>query len=375
MTAKTEARAWPVTPARQVKDAHVQLYERHARPAPKFTGFYREFIDIEAGKAKTDPMMRGRDSFMFYPVSARDAERGGRLVSYIASGLRDARTYQVTAEMTDAVNGMYQATRDKVSKLSKDEIIAPSGFAWLDQPWVHVDLRGKTVAIRAVSWSPQPVRWGGIEQVSDGTRVCHWTHKDDYDEYREGSDPGIRALYGELGDLALMHTFVWPHEVRFSVNSDPVLPGGVAVTRPDGTDDPMTWLHCLWMLLDAEITVSRQAPLDRHARRRAQHANLRHDDIQVITLRRARHAELDGDYEPVQVDWSCRWLVQGHWRHGVSGRASAYPHHHFVPSQHRGGASVLCQTCGQKGYWVRPYVKGPDDKPLRQLDQVWRLSR
>jgi hypothetical protein len=343
----------------------------------------RDYLDVEKNNSK-DPMMRGRSAFMFYPVHGDDPERAQKFISYVAAGLRDARTYQVTAEMTDAVDGMYQATKNRVSKVSSDEIVAPAGFAWFDKPWMHTDLRGKRCAIRAISWAPQHVRWeGGGHEETDGTRVCHWTYRHDDDDYREGREQLYDGIYNDYGDLILAHVYVWPHGVRFATVGDggdkipddmhaSELDADVAlVGRPEGTDDPMAWLHALWMLLDAEISVSTRAPLDRPARRRALRS-LRHDDVQVITLRRARHAERGEDYEPVVVDWSCRWLVQGHWRHVAS---YAGPRHHFVPSHHRGGQNVICQTCDGKGAWVRPYVKGPDNMPMRHIDQVWRLSR
>lgn len=370
----TEAETWPVTPAREVKHQHTALYERHAKPRAGFSGYYQRFIDTERANHPDDPT---RTSFMFHPIHHKDPDRGKKLVSYIGSGLRDGRTYQVTAEMIDAVNGMYQATRDKVNHLETSDLISPAGFAWLDKPWQHTDINGKRVAVRAVSWAPTVVRWSN-DQVTDGTRVCQWSYVGDFDDYAEEHADTYAQLYREMGDLVLLHVYTVAHGVRFlyarkdgTLAVDPT-EADILVERPNGADDAQSWLHALWMLLDSEITVSSSGQLDRAARRRSQHAGLKYDDVQVITLRRARHAETTGDHEPVSIDWSCRWMVQGHWRH-VGGYADQ--HHHFVPSQYRGEGQVICQTCGTKGAWVRPYVKGPDGKPMRHVEHVWRLSR
>jgi len=76
--------------------------------------------------------------------------------------------------------------------------------------------------------------------------------------------------------------------------------------------------------------------------------------IQVIKLRRAQnhqHSDVDGS-EP--VEWSCSWVVRGHWRQ---------------------------QACGdnwteRRPVFVLPYVKGDPEKPLKApVDRVFAVTR
>lgn len=67
--------------------------------------------------------------------------------------------------------------------------------------------------------------------------------------------------------------------------------------------------------------------------------------IAILTLRNV--VPRDPNPEPVAVPWSHRWEVRGHWRRLRSGIRT----------------------------WVRPHVKGPDDKPLIRKRKVYRVSR
>lgn len=61
---------------------------------------------------------------------------------------------------------------------------------------------------------------------------------------------------------------------------------------------------------------------------------------------------LGGSTEPHLVDWSCQWIVRGHWRN------------QWYPSEGR-----------HKQRYVPPYVKGPPDKPLRVTERVVEFVR
>lgn len=94
--------------------------------------------------------------------------------------------------------------------------------------------------------------------------------------------------------------------------------------------------------LDQRIVQSHREHADRHTVRRLQ--RIRPTDVvpevQVIRLRRVE--PLDRESHDGPVDWSCQWIVRGHWRMA------------WLPS-----LSI------HQPVWVRPHVKGPADKPLK----------
>jgi hypothetical protein len=72
-------------------------------------------------------------------------------------------------------------------------------------------------------------------------------------------------------------------------------------------------------------------------------------DINVISLRKAKHKSTDTH---VEIEWSCQWVVRGHWRN------------QYYPS-----------VQGNIPIWILPYIKGPDDKPLRNPEHVFQVIR
>lgn len=77
--------------------------------------------------------------------------------------------------------------------------------------------------------------------------------------------------------------------------------------------------------------------VERAARKAAERAGLSSSTVQVVEWRKAVYQYPDG-HTPQQIDWSCQWDVRAHTRRLKSGKLVN----------------------------VRPYRKGPDDKPLKQ---------
>jgi hypothetical protein len=113
------------------------------------------------------------------------------------------------------------------------------------------------------------------------------------------------------------------------------------------SDDPASvqdqlpyWRHAqaFWRLLEQRILTKHHEQLSRAARRRAV------CEIQtavVVTLRRTQPHRDHDDHLCAGVDWTHRWLVNGHWRS------------QWMPSAQR-----------HEQRWIAPYVKGPADKPF-----------
>jgi hypothetical protein len=377
--------SYPKTPASVVLEAHRRLYSLHAHPPELFKLWMKGFMSDVHDKT-TDPRHvlyghESRVSLMFYPYTR--PEQAPYLINDLSKGLMNARTYQVTSEMCDAVSGMYEKTSQHIQAIDPEQlggIASDCGLAWLDTPWMHQDLYGKSLSCRAVSWAPVSVRFSyASRNLTDGFgrslpepepstglgwRITMWSWPAvDEGDYVLEKHPETREFLEQFGPLVMLHTMVWPAEVRFSGKSDGGSPGS----------DPRSWLRCLWLMLDSEITVTRKATdITKEARKRNQHSKMRFSDVNIVTLRRTKASGLE-DFEPGHhvVDWSCRWMVQGHWRHvGSYDQVS----HHAYPSRDSG--DPRCHRCGNKIAYVRPYLKGPDHAPLRQTGKtLYRLSR
>lgn len=91
---------------------------------------------------------------------------------------------------------------------------------------------------------------------------------------------------------------------------------------------------------------------ERAVRRRLEAQGAKRDlSLKVVRLRKRYHRSSEqNDHEP--VEWSCRWLVKGHWR-----------------QQHYRSQNVY------KPIFIMPFVKGPEDKPLKANNKIFAVSR
>lgn len=101
------------------------------------------------------------------------------------------------------------------------------------------------------------------------------------------------------------------------------------------------------------VTVS-SGHIERHRRKQiAREHDVLMSDVKVISLRRAEHQPESSSPNSGDVDWSCRWIVSGHWRN------------QYHPS-----------TGKHELKYILPYVKGPEDKPLKVPTQtVYAVNR
>lgn len=105
-------------------------------------------------------------------------------------------------------------------------------------------------------------------------------------------------------------------------------------------------------LLDQRILTSAAHPADRATRRRLTDAYHGEATVRVVELRRAQRRPGQAHNER-EVEWSCQWLVRGHWRQQPVG-------------------PKLSQV---RPTWIAPYAKGPEDAPIRADATVFAVRR
>lgn len=105
--------------------------------------------------------------------------------------------------------------------------------------------------------------------------------------------------------------------------------------------------------LNQRIAVITDGHIERHRRKQlAREYAVDVSNVRVVELRRTESApRLGCNVDP--IEWSCRWIVNGHWRN------------QYHPSS---GKHEL--------KYILPYVKGPEDKPLKIPSQtVYSVNR
>ena len=76
------------------------------------------------------------------------------------------------------------------------------------------------------------------------------------------------------------------------------------------------------------------------------------NDYRVVSLRAHHYEQRRDQAGGGPIDWSCRWLVRGHWRN------------QFYPA-----------SDDHRTIWIEPHVKGPDDKPMKSSKVVYHINR
>lgn len=112
-------------------------------------------------------------------------------------------------------------------------------------------------------------------------------------------------------------------------------------TGPDLESVATAQVGAALLFLEQRIAVASKEQVDRLARKRLDKADIVYPELRVVRLRTSKH-QAPSDNDPNPVDWQYRWLVRGHWRQ----------QYYRSDDEHR-------------PLWITPYVKGPEDKPLK----------
>lgn len=171
----------------------------------------------------------------------------------------------------------------------------------------------------------------GITEAPDGLYVAALLIKQ-----TGGAKPVMEADFLEtMADVADNKVAEWDPSANLVVKALPMIGLGQAC---EGWG---SLIQALFKFMDQKIVSTEQYGPARSERRRLKKARLPIWDVKVIQLRRYQQGQ--GQGQPAgTIDWQCQWTVSGHWR------KQPYPA--------KGTTEVI---------WIEPYIKGPEDKPLR----------
>ncbi len=273
------------------------------------------------------------------PWVRRRVATPSELARHVAARVYRSKPFFVTAEIAQAI---FSASRSLPEyTFTAESFPCPKAFVWLQEPiCLYEGPRfSRRVLLHAFHWMLDkqladeegrlPVLFDGYLVDPDrpkGVPTFHvtvnlgWTLDEHYGTHageaiQQLSKPAGSPYHEDLSDI------LGPVFVRFVAS-------------------------CL-SFMEQRITIPVSRPASRATRRRLER---KHDafqpaaEVQVIELRRRerRHHEHadEGDREP--PEWHVQWLVAGHWRRHWYPRAKAH-----------------------KPRYIAPYVKGPQDKPLK----------
>lgn len=272
-----------------------------------------------------------------------------------ARALNRAETFVVADSMTEMILRASQSLDP--TALRATDLPAPSGFVVFNRSIFETDVHRKTVSWKAAAWAPQNVTASNRSDESlngevGGVMLTFYT--DTRDPFVREADNAIGELIADRYDIPRwlpLHTTAYGF--------------GVPWDEPDWRDDAnppasaevaRRVMHAFWAISQQYVERTHRLPADRHLRRRIERSGLLTDvakEVRVVTLRKIHeHVERDDDHEPMNVRWSHRWTVTGHWRN------------QWYPSQ-----GVHRQV------WIDEFEKGPEHLPLVVKDTVYKVTR
>lgn len=314
--------------------------------------------------------------------------------------LGSALAYQVTPEMCDLVEFAWRSwPAGATIDLTRQMLPSEFGFVWLDKSHGGIDIRGRYLTSRALTWGIthetvelyesndgsfglyKPNRMDPSlpheTRTLHGVRVTWYTDRDDPDdemnaEIRSGTGEWQDAKYWErairLGRLHVERSLFFAfgeHEVMPDSRMDDLLlnlaeSGDIdeedfdrlmsRADRPMHSGDDMCFLAAFWTIMRQEIVSLAEGEVLRASKKRAGRAKVP-DRVTVIMLRRRRGQKSEGES---LVEWTHQWIVRGHWRWQPYGPRDN-PTYDWI--------------------WIHPYLKGPEDAPLAMTEHVYKLAR
>lgn len=243
--------------------------------------------------------------------------------------LQLAETYYVAPDICDAI---VQASWSLPSDTTLRPNMSPShkGFVYLSKP-IRVRWPGDN---GGVDWCA--FTWGPYEQYPPG-----------YEPDGEGPDPSRMIREGQdITTYERRGSWIMPFGALGWPYGDPVdgwkpIAAGDGIAAAPSNDLTRRFILAFFAFISQRIIVAPSQRAERSTRKRAGRVWVEEPLIRVVQLRRpASTTHHDGDAQP--VEWSCRWVVSGHWRQ------------QWYPS-----------TGDHRPVWVLPYVKGPESAPLK----------
>lgn len=241
----------------------------------------------------------------------------------------------------------------------------PACWWWFEEPLPvkTLEIPGMgDVGVRALNLGWIQGRWPGNANVfppqptSDGVAlgISAWCD----DDSRHG-----------IGTLTPSQTWLWQENQSLrrcidharDMHNRLYLPGGDFADRPQigvdafvkATDTMSRFILAALSWLNQKIAVETQGHVERHVRKRyARTVEHEVEHVKVVNLRKMQPTKNDGT--STDRVYTCRWTVDGHFRNQACG--PGYADHRLM--------------------WISPYLKGPDDKPLRPSQQkVYKVTR
>lgn len=230
--------------------------------------------------------------------------------------LPEASLYWVSAELSQLID--HAARSLPPTTLTPELLPTPKGFVAFASPLEGLDVQPghPPVQVRCLLWGDAHLTWlAGREHISVATYGFQ------------------ESLWFPLGRSD------WAFGDDTEAPVDNVLKGDER--RLASMAEDRRWLATLCLLIGQDrVATKTEVRPSRQIARRLARGGFADSTVRLVDVRR-RHEPSEGKGEHT-VEWSHRWVVEGHWRQQAYG-----PNHSL-----------------RRPKFILPYIKGPTDKPI-----------
>jgi hypothetical protein len=305
------------------------------------------------GTIRHNPIFRSYMEDFQHHAYEDDMFPDGMMLGLHESLLQMADPMYVSPEVTDMWE--YAAESFKPEVLHAWDLPCPVSFAFMPRPVIFKDAEGNRIAFRALSWIPAgsgDVEWReGV--APEGVWYTMWSHIDDLDDFnRPDMEAPERESWEALGTWSVLFSGYLPFGVledyQAMTNGNPDKEAEFDLRR-------RTWLmlQSFWRMSRQIVPTKAQLP---RQLRRDRKRHYRTEDVTVITLRRQRQPH--DDHDPSEVDWKWQWVVRGHWR-----------------NQYYKSLGAVGDPAAYRQIWIMPFMKGPEDAPIKPVKRAFEFTR
>lgn len=292
--------------------------------------------------------------------------------------LTNGQTYLVAEHMTDLVRAAADSL-DDTDTMDVSMFPDRAGVICFESPYTFTDLRGSECKVHWMTWSlaqrPSTTAFG-TPTTRRFVVVTLWNDLTDPDDVATAllddmrDLPGLRKVLGRWNCVGALHisdghvlgsperdpseddlanaAYVTEESRRQRLSTPDVVPGAKVVSMP----------RVLWatVLLMSQEIVSTTRSTHTKSEAKVLRRNNAPESLTVVTLRRRSTSGTGGG-----TSLSVRSLTRGHWAWRRCGQS------HPMAQEYENGYRARV--------WINPYLRGPQDAPIKTTKKVYRLSR
>lgn len=283
------------------------------------------------------------------PFGDANPDYSAKSMEWMAGELLDAPIYWASSDMVDLLT--HAAPSMPPTTMTREIMPSPSGVVFFEKAYVGKDARasGGVVHVQAYLWGPCQF------DVRESQRIDGAVQEETGEAFRFIGNGISIAPWRKYTYWMPLGRTDWPFDYDTEMAFAP--PGYTPEQLESIIEDRRVLAAFFLLSQQTNIATITEHALPNHVRKQLQREQKvipPPPSVRLVDIHKPRHTNVGKGTR--DVEWTKRWWVKGHWR-----------------QQAYGPGRTL-----HRPLYIKPFVKGPDDKPLADpatIVKVWRDVR